>query len=187
MVSPMVWGLPQRVMQNFAEIIIKGKVDNFFSCDRKRIDEGRNLLIERALETGDHWIYLNDSDVIVDTNVINILLKNAYDLDTCIVGAIVNVRGSDIPAAYRYKPGQKYDNEYQANPIILNDVGEVDFIGFSSLLLHRNVFEHLSNPYFEFKSSPQGLIGEDFIFCKRARDAGYKIYGNPNIKHEHLI
>ena len=34
--------------------------------------------------------------------------------------------------------------------------------------------------------TPEGMIGEDFLFCDRARDAGFEVWVDPTIKLGHI-
>ena len=40
--------------------------------------------------------------------------------------------------------------------------------------------------YFDFKCTPEGYIGEDFLFCDRAREQGLDIWLDPTIKLGHM-
>ncbi len=54
------------------------------------------------------------------------------------------------------------------------DLIECDGVGGGCLLIHKRVFDALEKPY--FKCNPGTLVGEDFYFCRKAREAGFKIY-----------
>jgi hypothetical protein len=40
--------------------------------------------------------------------------------------------------------------------------------------------------FFDFKSTPEGYIGEDFLFCDRARELGFEVWIDPTIKLGHM-
>jgi hypothetical protein len=40
--------------------------------------------------------------------------------------------------------------------------------------------------FFDFKCTPEGYIGEDFLFCDRAREAGFSAWIDPTIKLGHM-
>jgi len=40
--------------------------------------------------------------------------------------------------------------------------------------------------FFDFKVTPEGYIGEDFLFCDRAREAGFTVWVDPTIKLGHM-
>jgi hypothetical protein len=39
---------------------------------------------------------------------------------------------------------------------------------------------------FDFKVTREGYIGEDFLFCDRAREAGYEVWVDPSITLGHM-
>ena len=40
--------------------------------------------------------------------------------------------------------------------------------------------------FFDFLVTPEGMIGEDFLFCDRAREAGFEVWVDPTIKLGHM-
>jgi hypothetical protein len=40
--------------------------------------------------------------------------------------------------------------------------------------------------FFDFKSTPEGYIGEDYLFCDRARSLGHEVWIDPTIKLGHM-
>ncbi len=64
-------------------------------------------------------------------------------------------------------------------PAKREDLIECDGVGGGCLLIHRRVFDAIEKPY--FKCNPNTFIGEDFYFCRKAREAGFKIYLDPGI------
>jgi hypothetical protein len=40
--------------------------------------------------------------------------------------------------------------------------------------------------FFDFKSTPEGYVGEDYTFCDRASEHGYEIWIDPTIKLNHM-
>ncbi len=64
-------------------------------------------------------------------------------------------------------------------PVKKEDLIESDGVGAGCLLIHRRVFDAIEKPY--FKCNPNTFIGEDFYFCRKVREAGFKIYLDPGI------
>ena len=54
------------------------------------------------------------------------------------------------------------------------------------LLIRMSVFDKLPRPYFRFESNEESgdIIGEDYIFCDRARAAGFRVWCDPALSHE---
>lgn len=66
---------------------------------------------------------------------------------------------------------------------------EIDFCGFAFVAIRRGVFESMEYPWFrpELRETPNGLIfpGEDFGWCLRAKELGYRIFAHTKIKLGH--
>ena len=71
------------------------------------------------------------------------------------------------------------------------------------MMIQRKVFEKLQemhpewrhkdntsddylHSFFDFKVTPEGYIGEDFLFCDRAQEAGFSVWIDPTIKLGHM-
>jgi hypothetical protein len=79
----------------------------------------------------------------------------------------------------------------------------VERVGTGFMFIRRHVIEKLmqshpewkyyvevegKNHYslFDFKSTPTGYMGEDYLFCDRVREEGFKIYIDPDINLGHF-
>jgi hypothetical protein len=63
---------------------------------------------------------------------------------------------------------------------------EVGSVGMGVMLIKANVFAALSEPWFEtpWRHDKRGYIGEDVFFCKKAREAGFKIWIDHDVSKE---
>jgi GT2 family glycosyltransferase len=54
------------------------------------------------------------------------------------------------------------------------------------LLIRMTVFEALSEPYFRFLNDEETgeILGEDYVFCDRAREAGFRIWCDAKLSLE---
>lgn len=66
---------------------------------------------------------------------------------------------------------------------------EIEFCGFAFLLVKKGVFEAMEYPWFKYREiDVDGRIvvpAEDFAWCIRARELGYKIYAHPEVGITH--
>jgi len=73
---------------------------------------------------------------------------------------------------------------------------EVDYAGTGFMLISRKVIENLEGETYEGPNGRvkalymtpihrDGFESEDYYFCRKAADAGYKIIGDPSIKLKH--
>lgn len=74
---------------------------------------------------------------------------------------------------------------------------EVPVLGDGLMLIKRKVFERLNPPWFyeppipkeerpDTKNVTMGTIGCDILFCRRAREAGFKIWAHPGVQYIHI-
>ena len=62
---------------------------------------------------------------------------------------------------------------------------EVGSIGTGIMLIKREVFEGMSEPWFDMPwQSTRGYMGEDVFFCKKAQELGYKVYIDHDVSKE---
>ena len=141
----------------------------------------RNALVEGAI--GDYILFLDD-DTIPPINVITKLLSHKKDIVSALYFAKQEPHFPQIFLENKEHKG-RFDSigEYAKDKLI-----EVDACGAGCLLIKREVFKKLKKPYFQF--TPRGedtpRIGEDFYFCKKAKEVGYKIYCDTSIICGHL-
>jgi hypothetical protein len=148
------------------------------------LDRGRNLLVQKFLELGDHpWLLQLDTDMYFGIEEYDRLLETAADKDIVSGLYFANER-PPRPAMYRWAEdgSAKSVTEWEDH-----DVLEVDGCGAGFLLVRREVYEKMNYPekyngragswFNQDKHGPVGqLMNEDNAFCMRAQEHGYKIY-----------
>ena len=141
------------------------------------IDMLRNGLVGLALAAGCTHLVMLDTDMYYDIKTIPKLLSHERD----VVGALYFRR---CPP---FEPFMVKNNEY-----ILEweegDLIEVDRTAGGCILFNMKVFDKIDPPWFEVEKTENGMIklGEDYNFCDKLRNAGYKIYVDTSIVAEHL-
>ena len=138
-------------------------------------NQSRNLLVHKMLNGPWTHILMLDSDMVFPAGTLGRLLS--HDVD--IVGGFYlrKVRGN-LPCAARFG-----DDGRPMSVWPMPTLEEVDAIGTGAILIKRKVFEDIEPPWFEYRpvepswdDSKVEQISEDYVFCDKARDAGYKIY-----------
>ena len=158
------------------------------------IEIARNESVEGMLESGSEWLFFLDSDVIAPPNAIERLMS--YGLP--IVAGMYYMRGPRQGVLHpccwkKKKEGEEGDTKEQYVPITEFGFGtllEVDAVGAGCLLIHRSVLEKMKEKgikYFEYTSDHKGSgMGEDFDFCHKVKQLGYKVMVDPTVMCEHL-
>jgi hypothetical protein len=78
------------------------------------------------------------------------------------------------------------DVEYDEWALNENRLIAVDATGFGCNLMEIEVIESIKTPWFMFDLYQKPVVGEDFYFWKKAREAGYQIYVDCSIDIGHI-
>jgi hypothetical protein len=160
------------------------------------IDQGRNQMATDALADGFDETMWIDSDVGFDPNDIERLRSH----NVPIVCGIYPQKGRRVLACH-VMPGTE--------KLIFGDEGgltEILYAGTGFLLVRREAYEKIHRelhlplcnerfggrpmvPYFQPMSHPDATghwyLAEDFAFCERARQAGFKIFADTRVRLMH--
>lgn len=143
-------------------------------CHDRSPAAGRNKIIEAAKEQKCTHILFIDDDMAYKANALDQLLENS-DRDI--------VSGLYLSRAYPHHPivFDIADEEGAAFPMYLlpGDTQRLKPIvaaGFGFLLVSMRVFEKLEKPYVRLGELNSEQWCDDIGFCKRVREAGFKLY-----------
>lgn len=137
------------------------------------IAEARNTGVDHAKKFGAQYLLFLDSDMLFPPTTLFRLLVHGKD----IVGATYARR------VFPFEALGTLVNGLVAVPT--SDLVEMQRIPMGCLLIKMCVFAKLTRPYFRFEIDSQGVIvGEDYVFCDRARAAGYRIWCDVTISRE---
>jgi len=158
--------------------------------DRVRSQQATFFLNNPSL--GDVLLFV-DHDILFTARDAAQIVKDVYNgYDVC--GAMYVTRSGTVPhPAVRLKPGQRIVFKPDAEPV------EIVYASTGFVGIHRKVFEKLAQslpvlrsgvdeiiPFFMPFAYQGEYLSEDWAFCQRARDAGFKIYLDPRIKLAHM-
>ena len=138
------------------------------------------LCLDAMREKCTHVLFI-DSDMRFPHDMIERLLQ--HDLDIVATNC-ARRRMPTGPTAQIYKENGERELVYtMPESIGLQEVGSV---GMGVMLIKANVFAKLAEPWFEtpWRHDKRGYIGEDVFFCKKARDAGFKIWIDHDVSKE---
>lgn len=146
------------------------------------VDGLRNYIVETALRTGCTHLIMMDMDQTYPVNTIPKLLSHKLP----VVGCLVHRRYPPFdPLVYKGKLNEYEQielDDYEKDSLI-----EVDATGTGCLMFETRIFRDLPAPWFKFSTTEDGQpIGEDFGFCSKLREKGYKIFVDTSVKCGHL-
>ena len=129
------------------------------------VAEARNNGVELAQSHGADFLLFLDSDMLFPPTTLFRLLIHGKD----IVGATYTKRVA---------PFETLGTPLAEQPVASSgDLVEMRRIPTGCLLIDMRVFDKLSKPYFRFEVDANGaIVGEDYAFCDRAREAGFRIW-----------
>ena len=161
------------------------------------ITNARNEAVEKflSLPSKPDWLWIIDTDMVFETDVVERLVAAADPVKRPIVGGLCFSwqQGKFArPTTYTVRT----DGQVGVLWAYPEDrLFEVDATGTGCLLIHRSVLEAVgakyAEPYRWFRETEiAGLpIGEDITFCIRARACGFPVFVDSSIKvgHEKTI
>jgi len=163
----------------------------------------RNLIAKDFLASDCTDLMFIDSDINFNAEDIFRLMAWNIDPKKGIVGGVPVARKKG--SIYISSLDQGADGE-----IYMNAYGLVKAkrIATAFMLIRRDVFETLRDnhpewqyhddrvmnghedkicySFFDFKSTPEGYVGEDYLFCDRASEHGFEVWIDPTIKLGHM-
>jgi hypothetical protein len=132
----------------------------------------RNNGVQMAQEWGAEYLFFVDSDMVFSRATLLRLLLHKKD----IVGATYTKRVPPYPLLGVALEGGA----------IQEDLVEMSHMPTGCLLIRMAVFEPLSKPYFRFENDEVGgdIVSEDYVFCNRARAAGFQVWCDTVLSRE---
>jgi glycosyltransferase involved in cell wall biosynthesis len=171
---------------------------------QRYIVQGNVLVFQRneciQMMDGD-WLLFIDSDMAWQPGAIKTLVETQAKFDLDMVGALCFQRSAPYQptlymAAADEKWGYTFLEEWDEDAAV-----EVDATGMAFVLIHKRVFDkilmkNVGDHFLELEErkehQPQlffkwnGKLGEDFQFCREAKEAGCRIFVDTSVKVDHF-
>jgi hypothetical protein len=170
------------------------QISNVSGCSV--VSRVRNIIANEFLESQAEHLLMIDSDMTFKADDIFRML--AWNQTKPIVAAVGVARKKE--KVYFSSLDQDEDNN-----IIMDRMGlvKVKRVGTGFIMIQRSVFEVMRDAhpewkymdqntgkmlqsFFDFKSTPDGYVGEDYVFCDRAHEHGFTAWVDPTIKLGHM-
>lgn len=143
------------------------------------IYDARNKLAKKAITMGADWTMWFDSDMIFEPDTMIKLLAHA---EKFVSGVYFRRNPPYSPVAFKECDVQ---NKKWSDVELQDKMFEVEGVGFGCVLVSKDVLFDVAaqfGTWFE----PFNGYGEDLAFCWRARQCGYKIQLDPEVKCGHV-
>jgi len=147
------------------------------------VDQVRNLISYFGIRNNFDYVFFVDSDIVLPQDALTQLLAHGKDVITGVY--IQRKPNQSIPEIYPISGGPNIVDPsfYKQKSIV-----EIGSCGFGGVLVKTNVLKTVGYPQFYYHDSLdfKYTISEDTDFCRKARDAGFKIYVVPWLRYEHI-
>lgn len=150
------------------------------------IYNSRNDLVRQALKLECDYILWLDSDMVFPPETLKYLLKEMEETGADFISGLYFRRCAPFsPVAFdtlEIKDGKATWTDYRGE---LSGLHEVGGVGFGCVLQKTDMLLEMAAKYGDF-FGPLANVGEDLAFCWRARQLGYKIMLDCNLKLGHV-
>lgn len=160
------------------------------------ITRARNSLVNQFLESECTELLFVDADI--NFKVEDVLRIMALGSDRDIVAGAYPRRAKD-----QMFFADIYYNEHGGVELTEDGLMRVNRIGTGFMFIRRHVFAAMlakhpewkywvdvegknHHAFFDFQVTPEGYMGEDYLFCDRATALGFKVYIDPDINLGHF-
>jgi len=160
------------------------------------ITKARNKLVRNFMESDCTDFLFVDADVVINTDAVTRLLALSSDKD--VVAGSYPRRSKDAKFFLDFYLDEDGQLEFDDHGLM-----RVESVSTGFMLIRRHVIEHMIEKHPEWKYQGDGdgetehalfdfmilngqYIGEDYAFCLRARQDGFKIYLDPMISLPHI-
>lgn len=165
-------------------------------CGCSVVSRARNMIADQFLKSDCEHLLFIDADMTFEPE--DVLRLMAWNQEKGIVAGAYEAR----------KEGKVYilTLDSKDNAVIMDDMGLVKAkrVATGFMMIQKQVFTKLAelhpewlhkdnadpkkslHAFFDFACTPDGYVGEDFLFCQRAIEAGFEVWIDPVIKLGHM-
>lgn len=159
----------------------------------------RNMAVDHMLATEADWIFFVDSDIEFKDDTLDRLLEVADPMERPVVSGLymMNLDEGIRPSIFHRTTTVDDDGVEQIRMVADVDfpddeLVQADGCGAGCLLIHRGILEAMAatygkpRPWFGEDIFDDVIYGEDFFFCMRVMQMGYKVYVHTGIDVGHI-
>lgn len=146
--------------------------------------DARNRMSAEAIDTGADRILWLDSDMVFNYDLMEKLAADMDEGRDFVCGIFFKRRMPIVPVLNKI-PASPTDKPEIYLDYPKNQIFEVGAAGFGAVMTSTEMIKNIWDKYGE-PFSPMPGNGEDYSFCIRARELGYKLYCDSRIKVGHV-
>lgn len=153
------------------------------------VAQARNEIAQEALDTGLDWVFFLDDDQLFGADVLLKLLGHPESIVLgltmlrCSYNGLFRPIWSDQPMVeIGGKPAWSPVNRIETEP---NGLMRLTSGTGGGVLIRREVFETVARPWWQMGQYDPEMFWEDIFFYDRAREAGFTVWGDPQVRFGH--
>jgi hypothetical protein len=152
------------------------------------VTENLNAVV-RHLNDQSEWVWIVGDDHVWENDALIRLLEATDRTDADIMVPLVVKRNPPWHLVIFHEDGEREDGLPRWRPFGWEEVPEsgvfeIDAAGSAGMLIKRQVFEAIGDPWFH--SSGGVVLNEDVMFCRDARAYGFGIFACADVTMGHL-
>lgn len=153
------------------------------------ISHSRNEIVKEFLKQKEFdYLLFWDADVeVINKDFVSNMITLSLTNDDAIVCGAYRIK---LPKEYRYNLVNKKNFGNQGDGFeyitkLMEKPFEVDCGGTGLMLISRRVLEKITYPQFDMPLTEESFFPEDWLFCLKAKEKGFKTMVDINIKTRH--
>jgi len=157
-----------------------------------RHDLARSVIETSKEHRPEYVLWLDDDNLVTPAQVEQLLndLREHPEIDMVVGWSVIQPDVVEMPGECSCGDQRNGLNHRFSTQEVMEFPGlrEVTHSGFPLVVMRYDMLEKLGPKAFNplLDSSPRGFMGEDFAFCTRARQNGFKIFCDTRIQVPHL-
>lgn len=149
------------------------------STEGYTISENRNYCVAQASKAGCEYLLFIDDDMTFPPDTLDKLLSHQKD----IVGTVASSRMITDATHIEDLEGRVFKKQD-----IPTEPFQAKAVGTGVMLIRMSIFNQIERPFFTTETHENGFttMGEDYWFCRQARNKDIEIWIDPTIQIGHL-
>jgi hypothetical protein len=179
-------------IESLAKIELPVSAEQFARCviTGNYIPAQRDLIVERALESGVDILVMCDDDMVLPVGAVTALCSTlAANPRAAVAGALYYSRDGFRPMAV--DKWNEHDTRTAVIPAFDREPVAVHGVGFGCVALRVSALRDLMPPYFsahvfvERQAGRVRICDEDYLFCAKLRRANWLVLLDPSVRCGH--
>lgn len=181
---PCMQTIPYKTVASLLSTAERGKVEPLF-ISGSLVYDSRDEIARFAVDNDYDYVLYVDSDMVFSSDDLNRLLS--HDENICS-GLYVTRHGENKNVCYSKVITRRrfpFRSPRLIHDTMIAGYGTVEAVGFGFCLIKTSVLKSMFKRYKSLFEPFKG-VGEDIAFCLRARQCGYKIFVDRDVKLGHI-